>query len=60
MTPGQAVLALLANTVSARRQPEKALGALYRVVADAPALKGVRGEASDLSRLVLAKMEKFP
>ena len=59
LTPGQAVLALLANTVSARRRPEKALGALHRVVAEAPALKGVRGEASELSRLVLAKVENF-
>jgi hypothetical protein len=59
LTPGQAVLALLANTVSARRHPEKALGALHRVVTEAPALKGVRGEAGDLSRLLLSKMEKF-
>jgi hypothetical protein len=59
LSPGQAVLALLANTVSARRHPEKALGALHRVMAEAQALKGVRGEASDLSRLLLEKMEKF-
>ena len=58
LSGGQAVLALLANTVSARRRPEKALGALQRAVADAPTLKGVRGEAEALAPSILARMEK--
>lgn len=58
LSGGQAVLALLANTVSARRRPEKALGALQQAVAGAPALKGVRGEAEALAASILARMEK--
>jgi len=58
LSGGQAVLALLANTVSARRRPEKALGALQRAVAGAPTLKGVRGEAEALAPSILARMEK--
>jgi hypothetical protein len=58
LSPGQAVLALLANTVSARRRPQKALGALQRAVQEAQTLKGVRGEAGKLAQLVLARMEK--
>lgn len=58
LSGGQAVLALLANTVSARRRPEQALGALQRVMAGAAALKGVRGEAEALAPSILARMEK--
>ncbi|MCU1265036.1 MAG: hypothetical protein JWM21_1354 [Acidobacteria bacterium] len=58
LSGGQAVLALLANTVSARRQPEKALGALQKAVADASTLKGIRGEAEVLAPSILARMEK--
>lgn len=58
LSGGQAVLALLANTVSARRQPEKALGALQRAVSGAPTLKGIRGEAEALAPSILARMEK--
>jgi hypothetical protein len=48
LSPGQAVLALLANTVSARRQPEVALTMLRQVASQAPALEGVRGEAAEM------------
>jgi hypothetical protein len=58
LTSGQAVLALLANTVSARRGPEKALGFLQKVVSTAPALKGVRGEAVAMAPAILARLEK--
>jgi len=58
LSGGQAVLALLANTVSARRRPEKALSALQRAVAGAPTLKGIRGEAEALAPSILARMEK--
>jgi hypothetical protein len=58
LSGGQAVLALLANTVSARRQPEKALGALQKAVAVAQTLKGVRGEAGKLATSILATLEK--
>jgi hypothetical protein len=55
---GQAVLALLANTVSARRSPDKALGALQKGVATARSLKGVRGDAGVIAHLLLATLEK--
>jgi hypothetical protein len=42
---GRAMLALLGNAVSARRQPTRVLAALERVVAQAPVLQGPRGEA---------------
>ena len=58
LSGGQAVLALLANTVSARRQPEKALGALRQAVADAKTLKGVRGDAATLANSILSTLEK--
>ena len=58
LSPGNAVLALLSSTVSARRQPERSLATLQRVVAEARTLKGVRGEASELALSVLAKVEK--
>jgi hypothetical protein len=48
LSPGQGALALLDNTVSARRQPQVALATLRRVVANAPVLKGVRGEANQV------------
>lgn len=53
LSPGQAMLALLANTVSARRQPEVALTMLRQVASQALAVKGVRGEAEDIVDLLL-------
>ncbi|HXM53668.1 MAG TPA: hypothetical protein VN913_10355 [Candidatus Binatus sp.] len=42
---GAGMLALLTNTVSARREPARALGSLNRLLAGATVLKGSRGEA---------------
>jgi hypothetical protein len=53
LTPGEGVLGLLANTVSARRNPERALGALQNVVSGAEILKSSRGEARDLASVLL-------
>jgi hypothetical protein len=55
LSQGKAVLALLANTVSARRQPEKALATLQKVVAEAQTFHGTRGEARELIPLILAE-----
>jgi hypothetical protein len=46
LSPGHGVLALLANTVSARRQPSTALSTLQQAAANAVILQGTRGEAS--------------
>lgn len=53
LTKGQGALALLANTVSARRQPETVLATLRQVVSQAPLLKGVRGEAEEVVDTIL-------
>jgi hypothetical protein len=45
LTRGKAVLELLANTVSARSQPEMALSYLTKAVDPAITVKGARGEA---------------
>jgi hypothetical protein len=53
LTHGKAVLELLANTVSARSQPEMALRYLTTAVRTAATVKGVRGEASDVVESIL-------
>jgi hypothetical protein len=53
LTPGQGVLALLANAVPARERPAAALAALQRAVVAAPVLKGTRGEASEVAGVLL-------
>jgi hypothetical protein len=53
ISAGQAVLALLDNAVSARRQPEKVMAALKTVASNANALKSERGEASAVSEFVI-------
>ena len=45
LSRGRAVLELLGHTVPARRSPDRAMEALSRVVAEAPVVKGPRGEA---------------
>jgi len=53
LTQGKAVLELLANTVSARSQPEMALSFLPKALESARILKGVRGEASEMVESIL-------
>jgi hypothetical protein len=50
---GEGAMALLQNTVSARRTPGSALGAVGRVARDAVVLSGLRGEASDAAPLLI-------
>ena len=49
-------MALLAHTVSVRRKPERALTTLRQVVADAPVLKGARGEAAEIAEALLGRL----
>lgn len=58
MSPGQATLALLANTVSARFQPRVALATLKRAVRRAPVLVGVRGEVEEVVEAMLSEVER--
>ena len=55
LSPGRAVIALLDHTVSARRQPERALSTLSQVASQALVLKGVRGEAEQMVDSLLNK-----
>jgi len=56
---GTAVLALLENTVTARREPELALGILSRVVRSASILQGERGEARHVVSNVLNELRSY-
>jgi hypothetical protein len=58
LSTGHGVLALLANTVSARRHPAIALATLQRVAANAIILKSGRGEASAVAPLLLKYLEQ--
>lgn len=53
LSPAQAMLALLDNTVMARYKPEVALATLHRVALGARTLKGKRGEARDFVATLL-------
>ncbi len=57
LSAGQGALALLANTVSARRQPEAALRTLQQVVTYAPVLSGKRGEAKEMAASLLEMLD---
>ena len=57
LTSGKGVLQLLFNTVSARRNPQRALETLERVAAGAEVLKGVRGHALEVAPAVLERLE---
>ena len=56
LTAGEGALALLANTVSARREPKTTLATLHKVVSRAPVLKGQRGEAQQVIDFILAQL----
>jgi hypothetical protein len=58
LTAGKAVLEMLFNTVSARRNPERALATLERVTASADVWKGVRGHANDVAPAMLERMAR--
>ena len=49
-------MALLDHTVSVRRKPERALTTLRQVVADALVLKGARGEAEEVAKVLLGRV----
>jgi hypothetical protein len=58
LTAGRGVLEMLSHTVSARRNPERALATLQLVAAHADVLKGIRGQAPEVARAILRRMEK--
>lgn len=59
LSPSRAVLALLAHTVPARTRPGLALTILKKAVAAAPAAKGLRGEAEETAKWILARLDNL-
>jgi len=53
LSAGQAALALLANTVAARRRPAAALATLRRIASGASGIRGPRGEADAVAPAIL-------
>jgi hypothetical protein len=60
LSRGAAALALLANTVSARRAPARALAAIRAVVLRTPVLQSVRAEARATAAALLGLMGSLP
>jgi len=58
LTPGQALLALLDNTVLARIRSEFALHTLQLSVPSALTLEGTRGEAKEVAELLLERCDR--
>ena len=56
-TEGTAVLELLAHTVPARREPQRAFATLSRAVSDVPVLKGARGEADGVAVALIERLD---
>jgi hypothetical protein len=60
LSPGEAVLELFAGTIPAQERPEQSLAALRCAVQGATALKGERGEASEMVQGLLAAVSHRP
>ncbi len=58
LTPGKALLALMDNTVAARRNPAHSMPILKQVAINAITLKSKRSEAGDVAPRLLARLEK--
>ena len=58
VSPGTGAMVLLANTVSARYRPERNLPVIRKTISGAIILRGVRGEAGDVARDLLARIER--
>ncbi len=56
LSPGRAVMELLAHTVSARRAPERAFATLRSATATAMVIKGARGEADEIAEALLGRL----
>jgi hypothetical protein len=56
LSPGRGLLALLASTVSARRQPKAAISTMNEVVRNAAVIKGVRGDVKHAAMSILRSL----
>lgn len=59
MSSGEAILALLDNTIVARTRPQFALSMLPHVVSGALTLEGKRSEAEEVAKVLLKQLEAF-
>lgn len=57
LSAGEGVLALMGHTISARTEPAVAMSTLRQAVATAEVLKGVRGDAKQVVRDILGRLE---
>ena len=57
LSEGTALLELLAHVTATRREPQRTLATLERVVAGALVLKGGRGEAGPVADAILARLD---
>jgi len=58
ITPGRSMLALMDNTVAARKGPEISMPILKQVATNATAVKSKRGEADDVASVLLEMVSK--
>jgi hypothetical protein len=58
LTPRQSLLALMDNTVAARRNPTYSMPILRQAVTGAVALKSKRGEAAEVAPILLAQLNQ--
>lgn len=58
VSPGEAVLELLSNTVPARMHSRRAIGRLRHLVRRAAAVKGVRGEAKEAVARIVSEVPR--
>jgi hypothetical protein len=58
LSPGQALLAMMAHTVPVRRRPAASLRALKAALATAVVVKGSRGEAAATARMLLRAADR--
>lgn len=59
LSPGEALLALLAETVAARSRPATALATLQQAASRAVALRGMRGEADEVVGFLAKGLEEW-
>jgi hypothetical protein len=59
LTPGQAVIEMLAHTVAARMRPAATLAALERAVLRARVVRGERNEARELAPRLLSLLDEY-
>lgn len=59
LSAGEAILTLFENTLLARERPREALAAFREAVVGVPAVRGVRDEADEVVRWIVARAEEW-